>query len=146
MVNQYNKYKGHQNCAFAKSRGKLTFFTDELTGELTGQTFGTNYDYEYVPAPGFELVPENWDVRQWEYIDENGKTKYQVCDGMQKILTAVRNWGESYCYGCNSKWSEEKKHSWFPKLYNKLARDFERDLPKKLEGQYKVLGCLFDRI
>ena len=160
-MKQYNKYKGHQNCAFTKSRGRLTFFTDDK-GELTGQTFGTNYNYEYVPAPDFELIPENWDVEQWKYKDENGNYKYQVCDGMQKILTgnmthpnklklnikylAVKNWGESYCYGCNSKWTEEKKHSWFPKLYNKLVRDFQRDLPRKLEGTYKVLQCTFDTI
>ena len=74
LVTQFGKYKGHQNCAFTKTRGKLHFGSN---------TFGKNYDIKFEPDSGLELVNDNWSVQNWIDNDKN----YDVCSAMQQVFT-----------------------------------------------------------
>ena len=49
-------------------------------------SFGTNYDLNFIPEAGMELVNSNWDVDNWITGNANDGFVYDGCAAFQKVL------------------------------------------------------------
>ena len=49
-------------------------------------SFGTNYDLDFIPETGMELVNSNWDVDNWITGNANDGFVYDGCAAFQKVL------------------------------------------------------------
>ena len=58
-------------------------------------------------------------------------------------FSAIRDWGEQYAKDCNSKWSNEKKNSWFTRFWKRTVQSLDKKLPTKVKGVFKR-GCNLD--
>ena len=49
-------------------------------------SFGTNYDLNFIPETGMELVNSNWDVANWITGNAKDGFVYDGCAAFQKVL------------------------------------------------------------